>query len=108
MRAINEAKPKQRSVLDAARLIAMGGDHTITLPILRALHSTRGSVAVLHFDSHLVTWDLKQLGGGLTKYSERKTWRNRLWSVHVQVIGSDIVEFTPRFRQSGRDNGHRC
>lgn len=40
------------------------------LPILRALHSTWGKVAVLHFDSHLDTWDPKQLGGGLTKYSE--------------------------------------
>jgi agmatinase len=37
---------------------------------LRALHSTWGRVAVLHFDSHLDTWDPKQLGGGLTKYSE--------------------------------------
>jgi agmatinase len=27
-------------------------------------------VAVLHFDSHLDTWDPKQLGGGLTRYSE--------------------------------------
>jgi agmatinase len=25
---------------------------------------------VLHFDSHLDTWDPEQLGGGLTKYSE--------------------------------------
>lgn len=40
------------------------------MPILRALHSTWGRVAVLHFDSHLDTWDPKQLGGGLTKYSE--------------------------------------
>jgi agmatinase len=27
-------------------------------------------VAVLHFDSHLDTWDPRQLGGGLTKYSQ--------------------------------------
>ena len=40
------------------------------LPILRALHSTWGKVAVLHFDSHLDTWDPKQLGGGVTKYAE--------------------------------------
>lgn len=25
---------------------------------------------MLHFDSHLDTWDPKQLGGGLTKYAE--------------------------------------
>lgn len=42
---------------------------SVALPILRALHKTWGPVSVLHFDSHLDTWDPKQLGGGLTKYS---------------------------------------
>lgn len=40
------------------------------LPALRALHPTWGKVAVLHFDSHLDSWDPKQLGGGLSKYAE--------------------------------------
>lgn len=70
MKSINSLKPKNVSSADAVRLITIGGDHTITLPILRALHSTWGRVAILHFDSHLDTWDPKQLGGGLTKYSE--------------------------------------
>ncbi|TVY46403.1 putative agmatinase [Lachnellula occidentalis] len=70
MEAINKLKAKNESASEAVRLITIGGDHTITLPILRALHSTWGRVAVLHFDSHLDTWDPKQLGGGLTKYSE--------------------------------------
>ncbi|KAF8855118.1 Arginase/deacetylase [Acephala macrosclerotiorum] len=70
MQAINDRKPANTSASDAVRLITIGGDHTITLPILRALHSTWGRVAVLHLDSHLDTWDPKQLGGGLTKYSE--------------------------------------
>lgn len=52
------------------RLIAIGGDHTISLPAIRALHKTWGPVAVLHFDSHLDSWDPRQLGGGATKYSE--------------------------------------
>lgn len=34
----------------------MGGDHTITLPILRSIHSVYGPVSVIHFDSHLDTW----------------------------------------------------
>ncbi|KAF7721888.1 hypothetical protein EC973_003956 [Apophysomyces ossiformis] len=38
------------------RLITMGGDHTITLPILRAIHAAYGPVSVIHFDSHLDTW----------------------------------------------------
>jgi agmatinase len=41
----------------ADRLVAIGGDHTIALPLLRAAHAKHGPVAVLHFDAHLDTWD---------------------------------------------------
>ncbi|MEV4123413.1 agmatinase [Nocardia sp. NPDC049707] len=39
------------------RIISIGGDHTIALPNLRALHAKHGPVALLHFDAHLDTWD---------------------------------------------------
>jgi agmatinase len=39
------------------RLLTLGGDHTIALPLLRAIHQRHGPVAVLHFDAHLDTWD---------------------------------------------------
>src|SRR3954451_1278365 len=39
------------------RLVTLGGDHTIALPLLRAMHAVHGPVAVLHFDAHLDTWD---------------------------------------------------
>jgi agmatinase len=39
------------------RIVAIGGDHTITLPLLRALHHRRGPMALVHFDAHLDTWD---------------------------------------------------
>jgi agmatinase len=41
----------------AGRLLTIGGDHTIALPLLRALHAKHGPVAVVHFDAHLDTWD---------------------------------------------------
>ena len=41
----------------AGRLVVIGGDHTIALPLLRAVHAQHGPVAVLHFDAHLDTWD---------------------------------------------------
>ena len=42
----------------AGRLVTIGGDHTIALPILRAAAAKAGApVAVLHFDAHLDTWD---------------------------------------------------
>ena len=36
---------------------AMGGDHSITLAELRAVAKKHGPVALVHFDSHLDTWD---------------------------------------------------
>ena len=41
----------------SARAVALGGDHTIALPILRILHRRYGPIAVVHFDAHLDTWD---------------------------------------------------
>jgi agmatinase len=37
--------------------IVMGGDHSITLPELRAIAKTHGPVALIHFDSHTDTND---------------------------------------------------
>ncbi|MFE3450717.1 agmatinase [Nonomuraea sp. NPDC059194] len=40
-----------------SRLVTIGGDHTIALPLLRAAADKHGPVALLHFDAHLDTWD---------------------------------------------------
>ena len=42
---------------DGAKLLTIGGDHTIALPLLRSLARDHGKIAVLHFDAHLDTWD---------------------------------------------------
>jgi agmatinase len=42
---------------DGTRLVTIGGDHTIALPLLRAVSRVHGPVALLHFDAHLDTWD---------------------------------------------------
>ncbi len=39
------------------RIVTIGGDHTVALPLLRAIAAKHGPVAVLHFDAHLDTWD---------------------------------------------------
>ena len=39
------------------RLVTIGGDHTISLPLLRAAAAQHGPVALVHFDAHLDTWD---------------------------------------------------
>ena len=37
-------------------LVAFGGDHGITLPLLRALAKKRDRPALIHFDAHVDTW----------------------------------------------------
>ncbi|KAL9108838.1 MAG: hypothetical protein Q9227_006495 [Pyrenula ochraceoflavens] len=51
------------------RIITLGGDHTTTLPALRATYQNWGPVSVIHFDSHIDTWDPSVLGGGISHYA---------------------------------------
>jgi agmatinase len=36
--------------------VFIGGDHSVTLPLLRALSAQHGPVALVHFDAHCDTW----------------------------------------------------
>ncbi|EMC95089.1 hypothetical protein BAUCODRAFT_525547 [Baudoinia panamericana UAMH 10762] len=49
------------------RVITLGGDHTITLPLLRSMNRAYGPITVIHFDSHLDTWRPKVFGGAPSK-----------------------------------------
>jgi agmatinase len=56
--AITSIHEAARSVTaDGVRLLSIGGDHTIALPLLRAVNERHGPVADLHFYAHLDTWD---------------------------------------------------
>ncbi|MFQ5899192.1 MAG: agmatinase [Candidatus Methylomirabilia bacterium] len=50
---------KEVAQILAARTIpvAVGGDHSISLPLLRAMARRHGPVGLVHFDSHPDTWD---------------------------------------------------
>ena len=39
------------------KLITLGGDHSITLPLLRAHAKKHGPVSLVHIDAHLDTWE---------------------------------------------------
>jgi len=41
----------------AKRVVSIGGDHTIALPLLRTMAAKHGPISVIHFDAHLDTWD---------------------------------------------------
>lgn len=46
----------ERQAMDRSHLITLGGDHSITLPLLRALSRRHGPVGLVHFDAHVDTW----------------------------------------------------
>lgn len=49
--ALIEAQAQQ-----IGHLVAFGGDHSVTLPLLRALARRHGPPALVHFDAHVDTW----------------------------------------------------
>jgi agmatinase len=56
--AIEQVQTGAAAVFEHAdQLVALGGDHTIALPLLRATHARHGPLALIHFDAHLDTWD---------------------------------------------------
>jgi agmatinase len=42
---------------DGALPVCVGGDHSVTLPILRSLARRHGPLGLVHFDAHPDTWD---------------------------------------------------
>ncbi|KAF2866325.1 arginase family-domain-containing protein [Massariosphaeria phaeospora] len=62
-------RPANSSEYPTPRIITLGGDHTTTLSALRSTHQAWGQVSVIHFDSHIDTWDPKVLGGGVSHYA---------------------------------------
>jgi agmatinase len=72
-------------------LVAVGGDHTIALPLLRATARRHGPLALVHFDAHLDTWDT-YFGQRYTHGTPfRRAWEEGLLrrdaSVHVGLRG---------------------
>ncbi|CAK4032044.1 Arginase deacetylase [Lecanosticta acicola] len=63
------ARTANASDFKTPRIITLGGDHTTTLPALRSAFHHFGQVSVIHFDSHLDTWDPEVLGGGISHYA---------------------------------------
>lgn len=74
-----------------SRLVAIGGDHTIALPLLRVVAERHGPVAVVHLDAHLDTWDTyfgaPYTHGTVFRRASEEGLIDRAASVHVGVRG---------------------
>ncbi|BBK32271.1 agmatinase [Stella humosa] len=47
---------EMRAAALSGHLVALGGDHTVTLPLLRGLAPRTGPLGLVHFDAHVDTW----------------------------------------------------
>lgn len=100
--AVSDVEAAALATLErAARIVTIGGDHTIALPLLRAVNARQGTCALLHFDAHLDTWDT-YFGASFTHGTPfRRAAEERLLdldrSIHVGIrgplySGSDLAE----------------
>ncbi len=86
------SRPAAEALLDGGgRLVAIGGDHTVALPLLRATAARHGPLALVHFDAHLDTWDT-YFGQRFTHGTPfRRAWEEGLLlrdhSMHVGLRG---------------------
>ena len=74
------------------RVVALGGDHTIAYPLLRATNAAHGQVALVHFDAHVDTYDT-YMGAPFTHGTPfRRAAEEELFvrdhSMHVGIRGS--------------------
>ena len=89
--AIGQIEAGARELLaDASHIVAIGGDHTIALPLLRAAHAKWGPIALVHFDAHLDTWDT-YFGAPYTHGTPfRRAWEEGLLAdaaIHIGIRG---------------------
>lgn len=87
------------------RFVALGGDHSITLPHLRALKKLYGKIAVIHFDAHLDTWSPKGYPSYWSSNQSDFTHGSMLWMARQEELISDDsnVHIGIRTRISGTD-----
>ena len=90
--AVSQIQAGAKALLQGGgRLVAVGGDHTIALPLLRATAERHGPLALVHFDAHLDTWDT-YFGQRYTHGTPfRRAWEEGLLqreqTVHVGLRG---------------------
>ena len=90
--AVKQIDEGVRGILDVSgKLVTIGGDHTIALPLLRVMHEMHGPIAVVHFDAHLDTWDT-YFGAPLThgtpfRRASEEGLIDKTGSMHVGIRG---------------------
>ncbi|GMM30091.1 hypothetical protein DAMA08_028360 [Martiniozyma asiatica (nom. inval.)] len=88
----------------APRYVGLGGDHSITLPHLRALNKLYGKVSVIHFDAHLDTWSPNGYPSFWSSNQSDFTHGSMLWMARNEgLLTSTNAHIGIRTRISGTD-----
>ena len=83
------------------RLLAVGGDHSTTLPLLRAAHRAHGRLNFVHFDAHLDTypaaWGQEYHHGAFARHAVEEGLVDPARMVQIGIrgplAGSDDLDF---------------
>ncbi len=86
------AKP----LMAAHHCVFLGGDHSVTLPLIRAAHAQHGRLALIHFDAHCDTW-----GDHFGEPGGHGTWTR-------EVIEEGLVDPTKTIQIGIRSSGERA
>lgn len=86
-----------------SQLISLGGDHSIALPLLRALKKRHGKVSIVHFDAHTDTWQHNRgtlhLHGTVFHLAAKENLIDTNHSVQIGIrspIDNEIMEYTQK------------
>jgi len=73
------------------KFVSVGGDHSTTLPVLRALHKKHGKMSLIHFDAHLDTypaaWDCEYHHGSFLRHAIEEGLVDAQNSLHIGIRG---------------------
>jgi len=87
------------------RFVAVGGDHSVTLPLLRVVRQKAGQkLALIHFDAHLDTypaaWDCEHHHGSFVRHAVKEGLIDPAASLHIglrgPLTGADDLDFVKK------------
>jgi agmatinase len=84
--------------------VVLGGDHSITFPVMRAYEGIKGKVYIIHFDSHLDFSD----GGGFVRFAHGNPLRRSIelsWVGGLTSIGIRGLAANTRTYEEGQKMG---
>ena len=86
------------------KFIAVGGDHSITLPLLRSVNKKHGMLSLIHFDAHLDTypaaWDCEYHHGTFLRHAveEKLVDPKKVFQVGLRgpLVGKEDLAFVEK------------